>query len=123
METVISFTPAQFWTGFMAVCAAIVSISAAISVIGKAIIKVKKPNDDQNKRLDDHEEWLESHDEKLKIFEGYFDRDKQRLDTIEKGNRVTQKAILALLAHALDGNNIEPLRDAKEALQKYLINR
>lgn len=123
METVISFTPEQLWTGLLALCAAIVSISAAIAVIGKIVAKAKKPNDDQNKRLDAHEEWLKRHDEKLKTFDGYFDRDKQRLDSIEEGNRVTQKAILALLSHALDGNNIEPLRDAKEALQKYLINR
>ena len=45
------------------------------------------------------------------------------IESIEEGNKVTQKALLALLAHALDGNNTAQLQDAKEGLQQYLINR
>ena len=46
-----------------------------------------------------------------------------RLKDIENGTRVTQKAILALLEHGLDGNNIDAMQKAKDELQSYLIGR
>ena len=41
----------------------------------------------------------------------------------EEGNKYTQKALLALLAHAIDGNNVEQLRKAEDDLKNYLIDR
>jgi len=49
--------------------------------------------------------------------------DKKRLDSLDEGNRATQRALLALLDHGIDGNNIEQMQHAKEALQNHLINR
>lgn len=56
-------------------------------------------------------------------YERRFATDLRRLDAIEEGNRVTQKALLALLAHARDGNNTKQLEDAENDLKEYLINR
>lgn len=56
-------------------------------------------------------------------YERRFAADLRRLDAIEEGNRVTQKALLALLAHARDGNNTKQLEDAENDLKEYLINR
>ena len=50
-------------------------------------------------------------------------QDVNRFDAIEAGNRVTQLAILALLDHGIDGNNVKQMQDAKEELQNHLINR
>lgn len=52
-----------------------------------------------------------------------FRSDKNRLDEIENGNRVTQMAILALLDHGIDGNNLEQMKQAKEDLQRHLVER
>ena len=49
--------------------------------------------------------------------------DNDRLRDIEKGDRATQRALLALLDHGIDGNNIKQMQDAKEELQNHLINR
>lgn len=60
------------------------------------------------------------------IFSEYdrrFAADLRRIDVMEEGNRVTQKALLALLAHARDGNNTKQLEDAENDLKEYLINR
>lgn len=115
MQTPITFTPAQLWTDLLAIAGAIVAISAAVAVLAKAVARFKKPNADQNKRLDALEAWRKDAD-------GYFKVDKQRLDGIEAGNRVTQRAILALLDHSIDGNNIKQMQDAKDDLQDYLIS-
>lgn len=86
---------------------------AAILDIIKAI---KAPNDAQDKRLNA----LETH---MKEIDGYLAQDKKRLDAVDDGNRVTQRALLALLDHALDGNNVDQMRSAKEELRNHLINR
>lgn len=123
MDTAITFTPAQVLAAVLAICGAIVSIAAAAGVIWKIVTRAKRPNAEQNRRLDAIERRLGEYDEKFKTYDGYFEADKGRLDAIEEGNRVTQQAILALLRHAIDGNNVEPLRNAEEALQQYLIDR
>lgn len=87
---------------------------------GKAILDivkaVKSPNVEQDKRIAALEEHVKKND-------GYLAQDKKRLDAIEDGNRVTQRAILALLDHSLDGNNTKQMQDAKTDLQDYLLKR
>ncbi len=55
--------------------------------------------------------------------ESHFQSDLERIEQIEEGNKVTQKALLALLSHAVDGNNIEQLKKAENDLTQYLIDR
>jgi len=52
-----------------------------------------------------------------------FGKDKARFETLEEGNRITQEALLALLSHAIDGNDKEACHKAKDDLNKYLIHR
>lgn len=106
---IISFTPSEVWGWVLAACVAIVTIAGAAGVISKIIIAVKKPNKDQNQRLENLEKW--------------FETDKKGLASIEDGNRVTQRAILALLDHGLGGNNTDQMRKAKDALQTYLTQK
>lgn len=58
---------------------------------------------------------LEVHDRKILESE-------QRISHSEQGNNVTMKALLALLSHGIDGNAIEPMKEAKAALENYLID-
>lgn len=90
------------------------NIVAAITCITTIIKKVKQPNEIQNDRLNKVEEKLERYD-------SLFKQDNKRLTHIEDGNRVTQRALLALLAHGIDGNDIEAMKKAKAELTEYLI--
>ena len=108
-------TLAEVWGWIAAVLAAIVLISNAAEKIVQAVKAAKAPNDQQNERLNALEEWRKDVDRKLV-------RDNDRLQDIDSGNRVTQRALLALLDHGIDGNNIKQMQDAKEALQDHLIN-
>lgn len=112
MNTTIVFTPAQF----VAMCAAIVTISGAVTVIAKAIDKAKEPTLNLTERVLSLETRLARHDE-------LFIKDNRRLEVLEYGNRITQRAILALLAHGIDGNEVEAMQDAKAELTKFLIER
>ena len=56
-------------------------------------------------------------------YDARFGRDKTKIEMIEQGNRVTQKALLALLKHSIDGNNIDALKKAETALSEFLVDR
>ena len=123
MDNIITFTPAQLIALILAVCGAIVTISAAIGVIAKALDKARAPEKEQNERLDAHEKRLNAHDEIIEKFKEYFDNDDRRFKAIEKSNKITQSALLALLKHSLNGNDTASLKEAEKSLEEYLIEK
>ena len=116
MNQAITITPAQIVQLFLWFCGAITAVGAAVAVIIKLVNAAKAPTKKLEERLVAVEKKLEEHN-------GYFSNDKDRLDVMEEGNRITQRALLALLSHGIDGNDVEGMRSAKAELQKYLIER
>lgn len=98
------------------ICAGFAVICGAAVWIIKIIQNLKHPSEMRNNRLSEIEGQLARHDECLA-------RDKGRIDRIDEGNRVTQRAILALLSHGIDGNEVASMKRAKDDLEQYLINR
>lgn len=109
-------TPANIWTIVLAAASAFVLLANAAEKLVKAYKLAKAPNIKQDERLDALEKWQKEVDADLRS-------DNERLGAIEEGNRATQRALLALLDHGIDGNNIKQMQTAKEALQNHLINR
>ena len=111
-DTAITFTLSDvLW-----ICGAVCTIAAAAAVFYKAIVKAQEPEHVQNQRLDALEKTVGE-------FKTYFDRDKKRLDSLDEGNRVTQQALLALMSHAINGNDIDRLSRARDDLEKYLVSK
>lgn len=147
---VYTFTIEQLWTSILGVCGGITAIAAAVAVILNAIKKAKEPDTKQNAKLNDHDKHLEDVDRKLKNDKEVLDlyRSKilsleehqkeqdiiveehsrkiagveQRVNRSEHGINVMMKALLALLSHGIDGNAIGPMKEAKAALESYLID-
>lgn len=116
MDGTISFTPAELWGGVLAVAGGLTVLSKAADILGNIISKFKKPNAKQDARLDDHEnriETLEKNDAEAQ----------KHIASLDQGTRVSQRAMLALLGHAIDGNNDKQMRDSREEIQNFLINR
>lgn len=111
-----SITPTGIWALILAGASALVLIANAVEKIVKAVKAAKAPNLKQDERLNELEAWRKEVDRKLC-------RDNDHLGSLDEGNRVTQRALLALLDHGIDGNNIKQMQDAKEALQNHLIDR
>lgn len=117
------------------VAGAINTVGSAIEKIAKARNAAKAPNEAQDTRLADLEAWRKEMADagipaRIKALEdwrqeakGMLANDKKELDAIHAGLRVNHLAQLALLDHALNGNNIDQMQDAKDALQKYLANK
>lgn len=111
-----NWTPSEILTLFLAIASAFVLLANAGKSAAEIIKALKAPNSKQDERLDALETWRKEVDGKLK-------NDDERLEHIADDNRVTQRALLALLDHGIDGNNIKQMQDAKEDLQTHLINR
>lgn len=123
MNNTITFTPAEIISVVLGICAAIVSISAAIGVIAKLLDKAKAPEHQQNARLQAIESRLDEIDKTITRYGEYFTNDDNRFKAIEKSNKVTQTALLALLKHSLNGEDKESLKEAEKSLEEYLIEK
>ena len=56
-------------------------------------------------------------------FKQKFDNIDTEIANLKESNKVTQRAILALLKHSIDGNNTDSLHKAEEELTDYLTNK
>jgi hypothetical protein len=120
MNQTMMLTPRDIIDLVLKICAAIAAVSVAINWIIQWVQRAKKPNALQDALLSEHEKRIAQHDDMLKKHEEYLTRDKKRFEEIERGNRLTQEAILALLSHALDGNNLSDLETSRDHLHDYL---
>ena len=100
----------------LAAAGAISTLGGAANWVVKFVQVLKAPNAEQDKRL----ESLEKH---MNEVDTYLAADKDRLDSIDESTRVTQRALLALLAHGIDGNHQKQMEDAKVELELYLIKK
>lgn len=127
MNTVISFTPAQLVSVLLAICAAIVTIATAINVINSWIQKRRekkqKPEDDQNERIKRVEELLVEYNKKFEQYDMFLKNDNRRLSAIEESIKIDRRGFLALIKHAIDGNDIESLKASRKELEDYLLNK
>lgn len=102
--------------GVLAVAGGISTLAAAANWLVKLVQVIKAPNAEQDRQLAELKEWRKGVDIKLA-------NDNQRLNAKDEGDRVTQLALLALLAHGIDGNHQSQMEDAKKELEKYLIKK
>lgn len=52
-----------------------------------------------------------------------LDNDNQRLKKTEEDNRVIMQSLLVLINHSSTNNGYDKLKEAREMIQDYLINR
>ena len=100
----------------LAIAGGISTLAGAANWVIKFIQAIKAPNAAQDKRLGD----LEEH---MKEVDKFLASDKKRLDGIDESTRVTQRALLALLAHGIDGNHQTQMEEAKKELELHLIKK
>lgn len=102
--------------GLLAVAGGISTLANAANWIIKLVQVLKAPNAEQDRQLAELAEWRKGVDQKL-------DNDNRRLNRNENSERITQRALLALLAHGIDGNHQKQMEEAKEELQNHLISK
>lgn len=102
-------------TTITAICSCVTGVAAVVALAVTLGRKAKAPGAEQDRRIAMCEEAINEIRTKL-------DKDLARLNHLEYGDRVTQKALLALLRHGIDGNDIEAMRTARDELDEYLVS-
>ena len=94
---------------FAIVAIAIMGFIVLVGNVVKVIKEWRKPGMSEA-------EWRRDVDQKL-------GSDNKRIASLENGNKVICKALIAMLSHEINGNSTEKLKKAMSDLQDYLIER
>lgn len=114
----------EYWQITLAICGGALVLINFGNAIVNIVKSAKSPTTNLEERVTLIEKKLEFEIKAVFVeYDARFGRDKAKIESIEEGNKVTQKALLALLEHSIDGNNTEGLKKAKESLSQYLIDR
>ena len=106
----------ELFAALLAAAGAVSALAGAANWLVKLVQAMKAPNAEQDRRLSSLEKHMEQVDD-------FLSRDKVHLETIDESTRVTQRALLALLAHGIDGNHQKQMEDAKKELELHLIRK
>ena len=90
----------------------LLALGGLIVLIGNVVKTIKE----WRKPYGDLESWRQDVDNKLR-------NDNERLKSMEEGNKVVCRGILALLSHEINGNSIDKLKSSQTELTNYLIDR
>ena len=85
------------------------ALVTALWGIWKIIKELKKPNANLKESVAKHDILL--------------DQDNRRLKTIEDSNKMILQSLLVIINHDITGNGIEKMKEAREELQEFLINK
>lgn len=108
----------------LVICGGIITILTLWNMVEQRIKSTRMPTSNLEERVSLLEKKLEFEIKATFVeYDARFGRDKQKIEAIEDGNRVTQQALLALLNHAIDGNNVDEMNDARKELNKYFIRK
>lgn len=94
---------------FIIVAVAILAFIVLLGNVVKTLKEWRKPGMSEA-------DWRRDVDDKL-------NSDNKRIRTLEDGNRVVCKALMALLSHEINGNSNDKLQKALSDLNNYLIER
>ena len=99
MEFTITSDQILGWCGFF----------ASVFAVYKIWKEIKKPTEDKNKMILEHEKKLKDDDERLK--------------EIEATDKLILQSLLVIINHDITGNGIQQLKDVRDDIQDYLINK
>ena len=85
------------------------ALVTALWGIWKIIKELKKPNANLKETVAKHDMLLNN--------------DNKRLKTIEDSNKMILQSLLVIINHEITGNGIEKMKEAREELQEFLINK
>ena len=85
------------------------ALVASLWGLWKIVKEWKKPSDDLKSTVNKHDALL--------------DNDNKRLKDIEDSNQMILKCLLVIINHSITGNGIEKMKDIREELEAFLINK
>ena len=121
-----NFTPGQLLAlaigMLLAAAGAVNTVGSALEKIAKARKAAQAPNEEQNRQLHELNEWRREIEEWRREVGRKLSSDHQELREIRDGLSASCQVQLALLDHALHGNNVKQMQDARDVLYNYMTH-
>lgn len=106
----------NFFMVTLTICGGIITIAGMVSVVIKFWKWAHRDTDNNTDRLDEHDTYLAS--------------DKRRIEDLERQqeemkvmNKMQLRALFALLGHEIDGNHTTQLKEMRDEINTYLIEK
>lgn len=115
-EVVSNITLGQLYLSIIAISIVCNTLGRILDSLFKLWTKAKAPEAEQDRRISKAEEDIAE-------IRKMLNNDNGRLKEIEGSNRLTQRALLELLKHGIDGNNINEMQRVRSDIENYLINK
>ena len=115
MDEILNTLPV-IWKMILGLCAMIAAVGGAVAII----VKVFTPIKDIKNRLATLEQ-LHKFDQKNN--DDKFKQDIKEIEKLEKANHHICQCMLALMDHEITGNSIERLKNARDELHLFLIEK
>ena len=100
----------------VAIAAGIVAIGGAVTFGEHVVERISIKGNRVAEQVSQHERTLERHTE-------YLANDKQRLDEVEDSNRLILRGLMQIMTHEIDGNHVSQLKEVRDEMENYLINK
>ena len=101
----------------------LISLAAGIVAIGGAIGFIEHVVDRASIKHVKVAEQVAEHERKLEKHTEYLDSDNRRLKEMEETNKLIMRGVMGIMTHEIDGNHTEQLKQTRDEMQDYLINR
>ena len=94
----------------------LLAIAAGIVTIGGAATVFEHYSEKATSKRDQIAEQVEKHEQRL-------DRDHKRLSELETSDRLIMRGVMQLMSHEIDGNHTAQLKETRDDMEQYLINK
>ena len=104
---------------FSNIVIALIVVLLAIDVYIRVMTAIKAYREEKqrkNQPVSTLEDKVQEHEEKLQ-------KDYKRINELEDGNRITLRALMALLSHDINNNSVDKLKASMDEIHDYLVNR
>ena len=114
----------EWWQITITGLGAIITVFTVWEKIESRINKTKAPREELESRVEKLERIIDVEYKELFIsYEERFKRDLERLNELERTNKLMMKALLELTRHAETGNNTAKLKQVADEIQDYILNK
>lgn len=109
----------EWWQTTVVIAAGLLTVFNLGDKISSWIREQKQPQSTLELRVDKLEKTVEFEYKQLfASYEQRFGNDLQRINKMEEQGKLTQRTLLALTRHAINGNNQEELKEVEKELSK-----
>lgn len=105
-----------FWNGIQIFATGVIAIGGAGAIFVGLYRWFKKPDLNRDEKLKEHEEKLVNDFKKINELE-------QKQEKMDADLTMIMSALSAIMNHAITGNNVDELKEKRDAMQEYLIKR